>query len=124
MGHIPDAVRDIYYSHNQANSFFESTLFVVVVVGIVVRRVIDGDGGETLTLGHEEQEALLLPMAFSLKMRELMVWTTGTVLPAIAGESTDMELLGQGTPGESCRSYVRVRAYWCPHLQRRKQDVE
>lgn len=29
---------------------------------------------------------MLLPMPFSIKMRELMVWTTDTVLPILAGE--------------------------------------
>lgn len=49
----------------------------------------------------EEEEAILRSMPFSVKMRELMVWTTNTVLPALAGLSGDVAdgMVG-ATPGE------------------------
>ncbi|CAN0089684.1 unnamed protein product, partial [Laminaria digitata] len=51
-----------------------------------------------------QQAALLLPMPFSLKMRELMVWATNTVLPVMArgrrGADGAEKAGGEGTPGE------------------------
>lgn len=51
--------------------------------------------------GGEDEEAVLRPMPFSVKMRELMVWTTNTVLPALAGLPGDVAdgMVG-ATPGE------------------------
>lgn len=40
-------------------------------------------------------------MPFSVKMRELMVWTTNTVLPVLAGLSGDVaDGMVSATPGE------------------------
>lgn len=57
--------------------------------------------------GEDEQQAmqLLLPMPFSVKMRELMLWATNTVLPVMArarGGAGGVAKAGgeAGTPGE------------------------
>ena len=57
--------------------------------------------------GADEQQAMLLqPMPFSVKMRELMVWATNTVIPVMgrvrgSGGADGVPKAGaEGTPGE------------------------
>lgn len=66
-----------------------------------------GGGGSAEELQREEEEevaSMLQPMPFSVKMRELMVWATGTVLPVLVGSGGvggDVVEDGGRTPGES-----------------------
>ena len=60
--------------------------------------------------GAEEEMSMLQPMPFSVKMRELVVWATNTVLPVLVGDGgdggsagVDMVEGGGGTPGELAR---------------------
>lgn len=64
-------------------------------------------GGGSAAAG-EDMSMLLQPMPFSVKMRELMVWATNTVLPVLVGgggggggggAAVDMVEEG-GTPGK------------------------
>lgn len=61
---------------------------------------------EQLQQQQAEEMSMLQPMPFSVKMRELVVWATNTVLPVLVGDgggvgsSIDMAEAGGGTPGE------------------------
>ena len=59
---------------------------------------------------EEQQAMLLMPMRFSVKMRELLVWATNTVLPAMArgkgnaaddAEKEKAGAEGEGTPSKN-----------------------
>lgn len=59
-------------------------------------------GGGSAAAAGEDVSMLLQPMPFSVKMRELMVWATNTVLPAlvgVGGAAVDM-VEAAGTPGK------------------------
>lgn len=62
-------------------------------------------GDEGSSAAGEDMSMLLQPMPFSVKMRELMVWATNTVLPVLVGggggggAAVDMVEEG-GTPGK------------------------
>jgi len=50
-------------------------------------------GAAGVNAASEEEMSTLRPMPFSVKMRELVVWATNTVLPVLIGGT------GNGTPG-------------------------
>lgn len=66
----------------------------------------EGGGAAEEQLQQAEEMSMLQPMSFSVKMRELVVWATNTVLPVLVGGGgsgglgVDMAEGGGGTPGE------------------------